>query len=139
MGDDPRVGRSARYLLAVLALVVSAWFGLGWYQARQTGKASALVGGGSRLTPRQAQEARSTLDSAGTLNPDRAVDVLRGEQAIDQHLYAGAIRVLSGVTAREPLNLTAWAELGIAAAKTGDRALLAAAGRHIVILIPRVK
>jgi antitoxin (DNA-binding transcriptional repressor) of toxin-antitoxin stability system len=43
------------------------------------------------------------------------------------------------VTAGEPLNLTAWAELGIAAAKAGDRATLAIAGRHIAVLIPRVK
>jgi predicted Zn-dependent protease len=129
----------ARYGLALVALLVSAWFGLGFYQAQQTGKASALIGGGNRLSARQAQQARSTLDSAGTLNPDRAVDVLRGQLATDQRDYASAIRILSAVTAREPLNLTAWAELGVAAAKAGNRGVLVIAGRHIAQLIPRVK
>ena len=128
-----------RITLVVAALVVAAWFGLGWYQDNQTQKATGLVAGGNRLTSSQARAARSALDSAGTLNPDRAVDTLRGELAIDQGNYVDALRILGGVTASEPLNLTAWAELGIAAAKTGDRTLLAVAGRHIAVLIPRVK
>jgi predicted Zn-dependent protease len=135
----PAMRTAARIGLVALVLLVSAWFGLGAYQDQQTGKAGALVAGGNRLTARQAGQARATLDSAGTLNPDRAVDILRGELAIDQRHYPRAIRILGSVTAREPLNLTAWAELGIAAAKAGDRALLAVAGRHIAILIPRVR
>jgi len=129
----------ARIALVAVALVLAAWFGLGWYQDQQTQKATALVAGGNRLTASQARKARTALDSAGTLNPDRAVDVLRGELAIDQGNYVVAIRTLGSVTMREPLNLTAWAELGIAAAKVGDRTLLTVAGRHIAILIPRVK
>jgi predicted Zn-dependent protease len=128
-----------RYGLALLALVVAAWFGLSWYQAQQTGKASALVNGGGRLSARQAQQARDALHAAGALNPDLTPDVLRGQLAIDQQDYRRAIRILGSVTAREPLNLTAWAELGVAAAKAGDRQMLAAAGRHIAILIPRVR
>lgn len=135
----PVMRTAARIGLAALALLVSAWFGLSWYQDKQTGKSAALVAGGHRLTARQAGHARAALASAGTLNPDRAVDVLRGELAIDQRHYHRAIRILSSVTAHEPLNLTAWAELGIAAAKAGDRAVLAVAGRHIAILIPRVR
>jgi predicted Zn-dependent protease len=130
---------AVRIALVALAVVVAAWFGLGWSQDHQTQRATALVAGGGRLTAHQVRDARSALDSAGTLNPDRAVAVLRGELAIDQGNYVDAIRTLSGVTTSEPLNLTAWAELGIAAAKAGDRALLAVAGRHIAILIPRVK
>jgi predicted Zn-dependent protease len=130
---------AVRIALVAVAVVVAAWFGLAWNQDHQTQRATALVAGGGRLTASQAREARSALDSARTLNPDRAVQTLRGELAIDQGDYVDAIRLLSGVTAREPLNLTAWAELGIAAAKTGDRALLAVAGRHIAVLIPRVK
>jgi predicted Zn-dependent protease len=138
MGDDPGMPSIARYGLALLALVVAAWFGLSWYQAQQTGKASALVNGG-RLTAGQALQARDALRSASTLNPDLTVNVLRGQLALDQGRYRAAIRVLSSVTAREPLNLTAWAELGIAAAKAGDRQVLATAGRHVAILIPPVK
>ena len=128
-----------RYGLAFLALVVSAWFGLSWYQAEQTGKASALVNGGGQLSPAQARRTRAALSAAATLNPDLTVDVLRGQLAIDQRDYRRAIRVLGSVTAREPLNLTAWAELGVAAAKAGDSRVLAAAGRNIAFLIPRVR
>jgi Flp pilus assembly protein TadD len=129
----------ARVGLALVAVLVAAWFALAFYQAKETGKAGALVGGAQRLAPGQTQAARSALDSAGTLNPDRAVDVLRGELAIDQHDYPSAIRLLSGVTASEPLNLTAWVELGIAAAKSGNGRLLAIAGRHAAALLPPVK
>lgn len=129
----------ARYGLALLALVVAAWFGLSWYQAQQTGKASALVNAGGRLSASQERQTRDALRAAGTLNPDLQVDVLRGQLALDQGRYRTAIRALGSVTAREPLNLTAWAELGIAAAKAGDSHVLAAAGRHIAILIPVVR
>ncbi len=129
----------ARYGLALLALVVAAWFGLSWYQAQQTGKASALINAGGRLTAVQVRQARDALGAAGGLNPDLMVDVLRGQLALDQGRYRTAIGVLSSVTAREPLNLTAWAELGIAAAKAGDSHTLATAGRQIAILIPPVK
>lgn len=129
----------ARYPLALLALLVAAWFGVSWYQAQQTGKASALVNAGGRLSAAQEREARDALNAAGNLNPDLMVEVLRGQLALDQGRYRTAIRVLGSVTAREPLNLTAWAELGIAAAKAGDSQALATAGRHIAILIPPVK
>lgn len=136
----PDVARSARYGLAVLALLVSAWFGLGFYQAQKTGQATALIGGGTtHLTPHQVQTARAELSSAGTLNPDRTPDLLRGELAADQHQYAAAIRILQTVTAREPLNLTAWAQLGFAAARGGNRQVLAVAGRNVALLIPPVK
>jgi predicted Zn-dependent protease len=140
MGDDLGMLTSVRITIALLALLVSAWFGLGFYQARETGKAAALIGGGAtRLTPHQVQTANAELSSAATLNPDRMVDLLRGELAADQHRYAAAIRILQRVTAREPLNLTAWAQLGFAAARTGNRQVLAVAGRHVALLIPPVK
>ena len=129
----------ARYGLALLALVVAGWFGLSWYQAQQTGRASALINSGGRLTNAQVRQARDALRAAGTLNPDLTVDALRGQLALDQGQYRAAIRVLGSVTAREPLNLTAWAELGIAAARAGDRRVLATAGRQIAILIPVVR
>src|SRR5881227_2797378 len=83
--DDPLVPAAARIGMLVLALSVSAWFGLGWYQASKTGQATALVSGRARLTTHQAQRAQSLLSSAGTLNPDRTVRILRGELAADQH------------------------------------------------------
>lgn len=135
----PGMATTIRYGAAVLALALSVWFGLAWYQSQQTGKAQTLIGGGTRLSGRQAGQARAALNAAGTLNPDLTVTVLRGQLAIDQHDYRSAVRILSSVTSREPLNLTAWAELGVAAVKAGDSHLLVVAGRHIAVLIPRVK
>jgi cytochrome c-type biogenesis protein CcmH/NrfG len=140
MGDDLQVRTTARLGIALVALLVSAWFGLGFYQARETGKAAALIGGGAaRLTPHQVKTANAALSSAATLNPDRMPALLRGELAADQHRYTAAIRILQTVTAREPLNLTAWAQLGLAAARAGNRQVLAVAGRHVAVLIPPVK
>jgi cytochrome c-type biogenesis protein CcmH/NrfG len=136
----PGVRTTARIGIALIALIVSAWFGLGFYQARETGKASALIGGGAaRLSQPQVRTANAELSSAGTLNPDRMPELLRGELAADQHHYAAAIRILQGVTAHEPLNVTAWAQLGLAAARAGNRQVLAVAGRHVAVLIPPVK
>jgi len=134
----PVMSTIVRSGLAVVALAISAWFGLAWHQAQQTGKAAALIGD-VRLSPAQARRARAVLSAAGTLNPDLTVEILRGQLAVDQGDYRSALRILGSVTAREPLDLTAWAELGVAAVKAGERRVLAVAGHHIAILIPRVK
>ena len=134
----PAMPTIIRYGMAVVALAISAWFALAWHQAQQTGRAATLIGD-ARLSPHQARRARAALSAAGTLNPDLTVDILRGQLAIDQGDYRSALRILGSVTAREPLDLSAWAELGVAAVKAGDSRLLATAGRHIAILIPRVK
>jgi len=101
--------------LAVGALVVSAWFGLGWVQARDTGRASALVAPGNHLSPARAAQVGSWLRSAGTLNPDRQVDLLRARLAFDQGDYGAATRILESVTRSEPLNVFAWVQLGFTA------------------------
>jgi predicted Zn-dependent protease len=126
--------------MVLLALVVGAWFGLAWYQAKETGRASALVGGRSpRLTPRKARQARAALSAAGTLNPDRMVDMLRGQLAFDEHRNTAAERIDRSVVRREPLNLAAWSQLAYAAAATGDRQTLVEAARHISELYPKLK
>lgn len=104
-----------RVALAVGALAVSAWFGLGWVQARDTGRASALVAPGNHLSPSRAAQVRAWLHSAGTLNPDHQVDLLRARLDFDQGEFPAAVRILESVTRSEPLNVFAWVQLGFTA------------------------
>ena len=123
----------------MLALALSAWFGLAWYQASRTGKAQALVAGRARLPAAEARHARSLLDGAGTLNPDLTVTILRGELAAEQHRYGEAIRLLRSAAAQEPENLNAWIQLVFVAGRAGERRLASSAGHHVSELIPRVR
>ncbi len=125
--------------LLVLALVAIAWFALAVRQAQDTNGATALLSAPAPLSAQQAQRARSLLSSAGTLNPDLTVDLLRGQLALDQHHSAAAERILESVTRREPLNFLAWTQLAFAAARRGDRRTLVVAARHLSALFPKVK
>ena len=101
--------------LAAGALAVSAWFGLGWVQARDTGRASALVAPGNRISPARAAQIGAWLRSAGTLNPDHQVDLLRARLDLDRGNDLAAVRILESVTRSEPLNVFAWLQLGFTA------------------------
>lgn len=115
MGDDVAVRLIVRWAMFTGAAIVAAWFALGWVQARDLGRAEALVSASS-LSPSQAREAASLLNTAGDLNPDRTVDITRAELATRQHDPARAVTIAEQVTRAEPENLEAWRELSIAAA-----------------------
>jgi predicted Zn-dependent protease len=129
----------ARAAAAVVALLVSAWFAIGVRQSVNTSRAAALLGSGQRLTAPQARRARSLLSAAGTLNPDLAVNLLRGQLAIDQHQTRHAERIFLSVTRREPLNLQAWLKVAYAAAADRDSRTLARAARKIEELYPKIR
>jgi Flp pilus assembly protein TadD len=127
-----------RGLLVVLAVAAGAWFVLGWFQARDTQRAANLLAGGS-LSAAQVQQTESLLDSAGTLNPDLTVDILRGKLAADRNEDALAVRTLQSVTSREPLNLTAWVQLAFIAERAGDKTIAATAFVRARELLPPLK
>jgi hypothetical protein len=60
------------------------------------------------LTQAQVRKATDALKSAGSLNPDLEVDVLRGQLALDQGHQAKARSILFSVIRREPKLLAAW-------------------------------
>lgn len=120
------------------ALIVSAWFGLGWVQARNTVRAGTLVLSSTHLTPAQAARARSWLSSAGTLNPDRQVDLDRAHLAFDVHDYRPAIRILKGVTGSEPQNVFAWSQLLYTAGAANQLGVARVAARHVAQLVPKI-
>lgn len=100
-----------RGAVIVLALVASAWFGLGALQAIDANRATQVLTSSGPLTAAQAQRAHSLLTSAAVLNPDRTVDLLRGELALEQGHPLAAVRIIEGVTAAEPDNIEAWVAL----------------------------
>jgi predicted Zn-dependent protease len=127
----------ARAAAALLALVVCAWFAIGIRQSVDTNRATALVGGGTRLSAPQVRRARSLLSSAASLNPDLTIELLRGQLALDQGRKAAAERAIASVTRREPLNLSAWTQLLYAAGAARDTRTVVLAGRHINLLYPK--
>jgi hypothetical protein len=131
--------RLVRVGLAAGALLVSAWFGLGWVQARDTGRASALVASGNRLSPGRAGQVRAWLRSAGTLNPDRQVDLLRARLAFDQGAYLAATRIVQSVTRSEPLNVFAWVQLGFTAGAAHQPHLAQLAVTRAAHLVAKLK
>jgi predicted Zn-dependent protease len=104
--------------LAVLAvsLVACAWFALGAVQVHDQNRAAAQIPDRNTLTGAQASHILHLLDRAGTLNPDRSIDILRAET----YLHAGNSRkaedVMLGVVRAEPKNIEAWFLLEIASA-----------------------
>jgi predicted Zn-dependent protease len=135
--DDLPMTTAIRASLAALAVAAGAWFVLGWFQARDTQRATTLLAASS-LSPAQARQTESLLDSAGTLNPDLTVDILRGKLAADRNENAQAVRILQSVTSREPLNLTGWVQLAFIAERAGDKTIAAAAFAEGRALLPPV-
>ncbi|MBV8431312.1 MAG: hypothetical protein JO244_09135 [Solirubrobacterales bacterium] len=123
--------------LVVIALVVSAWYGLSIRQAHDTAAAAAIVTGSTPLAPAEARHASDLLGSAGRLNPDRQVDVLRAQLALAQGDRLGARRILEHVVAQEPENAVAWEWL--ARASSDDRHEFFFALIHLRQLVPPVR
>ncbi len=128
----------ARAALAAVAVVLCAWFALGFVQARDTGRATSLITSADTVGAGDAARARSLLSSAGTLNPDQTVDILRGVLQVRTQQFAAAQRTLLAVTRREPMNIDAWVQLAFAAAGHGDRALAILAADRISTLHGKV-
>jgi predicted Zn-dependent protease len=128
--------RVTSLICAVLALVVCAWFALGASQAINTSRASAIVSGASRLSSAEARRALALLHDAGTLNPDRNVDILRGQAYLASGNAKVARRVLSAVTREEPQNVEGW--LWLAHASGTNAALLTSSLVHVRQLEPRL-
>ena len=110
--------RIARVLIACLGILACAWFALGIRQAHDINRVTTIVGGltgQQRLSAAQAAHANSLLDSAGGLNPDRTVDLLRARVALLRDDRPAATRILLGVVKSEPDNIDAWYGLATSA------------------------
>jgi hypothetical protein len=100
---------------ACVALVVCVWFAIGIRQASDLDEATAIVSQSPSPTKTELAHAASLLSSAGTLNPDLEVNLVRAQVARLENDPSGAIRIAEGVVRDEPQNLEAWytlAQLG---------------------------
>lgn len=126
----------ARLSIGVVALVCCGGFALGIRQAHDTAKAGGIIEQSGSLTPAQSARARSLLPSASTLNPDREVDILRGELAVREGDAAGARRIFESVVSGEPMNLAGWVQL--AHLVDGDLTLFRRVALHLHELFPPI-
>jgi hypothetical protein len=117
-----------------IALLACAWFVLAARQAHEVDQATAIVSASAPVSTAQAKHAAALLHSAGTLNPDREVDILRAQLDVDQENRAAARAILGRVVADEPENLEAWLEL--ARASVGDVREFFTAAIHVHELAP---
>jgi hypothetical protein len=128
--------KAVRVLAVFGSLVVAAWFGVGVHQAIETGRATTRLSAASSITPADAERIRALLDSASVLNPDRGVDLLRGQLALQLGRHRQTQRIVSRVTRAEPDNLDAW--LLLARAATDNPALFQQALVQVHRLEPRL-
>jgi hypothetical protein len=124
-----------RTAIAVVALVVAAWFALGVRQARDTDHVAAAILALPRLSQAQANWLDSILAGAAFLNPDRQIDLLRSAVALASGHQPRAQRIAAGVTRAEPLNLQAWTQL----ARTSHGASAIRALKQVAALAPPVR
>ena len=86
------------------------------------------------MTAARAARVRSLLTTAGTLNPDAQVDLLRGLVLLRRGQRSEAERAFVDVTRREPMNIQAW--VLVAESFSGDDALLGTAIKRLALLDP---
>jgi hypothetical protein len=128
-----------RLTLLAFAVAACGWFLLGERQASDLLGATAIVNTSGTPSRAEAARARSLLDSAATLNPDRSVDVLRGQLAVDGNQYRSAERIEEAVVRDEPMNIEAWVQLANAAQQRNDKRLLGLTEVRLGALEPKVK
>ncbi len=104
-----------RVAVFALALIVCAWFALGQVQARDETHATALIDQPGTPTPALTAKILGLLHSAGTLNPDREVDLFRAQALTRAGDSAAAMRTAQAVVRAEPQNIDGWVALGFAA------------------------
>ncbi len=131
----PGGSATVRVIAILLALAVCAWFALGIRQATAQDHAEASIAARQRATPAQARHVLQLLDEAGTLNPDRQIDLDRVQILLERGETLAARRIALQATRAEPQNIEAWISLARTAA--GDPALFVAALRHVASLEPR--
>jgi hypothetical protein len=129
--------RPPRLAILAVALVVCAWFVLGTVQTRDQDQATALMARSGRPAPAVTARILALLDAASTLNPDRAIALLRSQAQTRAGRSAAAVASALAVTRAEPQNANAWFELGFAAGRTRPR-LGRLASERIRQLVPPV-
>ncbi|HEX4673035.1 MAG TPA: hypothetical protein VH279_12250 [Solirubrobacteraceae bacterium] len=129
--------RAARLAIAALAVSACAWFVIGVIQSDNESRATAAINGGGTPTRAQTAQIEHWLDSAGTLNPDRNIDLLRAQAEVRAGQSAKALALMKRVVGDEPRNADAWIVFGFAA-ESQSPALTRLAHAEVLKLAPPV-
>lgn len=130
------MSRVTRGAMLVSALAACAWFVLGLRQTHEIDKATSILSQQHAPTAAQSRTAGSLLNSAGTLNPDLEVDVLRARLALSRGEPHTARTIMQSVVRREPQNLEAW--IWLARSSVGSPATFRLAAVRVQQLLPHV-
>jgi hypothetical protein len=129
--------RIVRVCTLIVAIVACAWFALGVRQAVDTSRAETIVSQSGALSAAQSVKAASLLSAARALNPDREVEILRGQLALAENDPVRAKQILENVVRAEPMNIKAWFQLLLASHHDPHTASIAL--RHIGLLEPSLR
>jgi Flp pilus assembly protein TadD len=129
--------RAARFAIAALAVAACAWFVIGVIQSDNESRATSLINRGGTPTAAQTAQIQSWLDTAGTLNPDRNIDLLRAQAEVRAGQSARALHLMKRVVRDEPRNANAWIVFGFAA-QAQSPALARMAHAQVLKLAPPV-
>lgn len=129
---------AVRVALIALAVVTGTWFVLGIVQARDQNRANTLMIQPGTPSAAQTAQILHLLDGAGTLNPDREIDLMRAQAEQRGGDYAAAVRTEEEVARDEPQNAYAWLALSLTAQRR-DPALARLANQRVRQLSPPVK
>jgi hypothetical protein len=125
-----------RWALLACAVIVCAWLVLGEVQTRALDQATGLVDQPTTPTPADTAHILSLLSTAGTLNPDENVALLRSQALTRAGRDAAGLSVAEQVAREEPMNADAWVVLGFAAKR--NPALAHYASAQLLKLVPPV-
>lgn len=126
--------RIFRLVVALVGVVMTAWFVLGARQAHEIKAATTIVARGASAGPRALAQVQPELSAAAVLNPDSEIDILRGRAALSEGRSRDGRQILAQVARSEPLNLDGWIWLAGASLNAPREARIA--GAHLAELDP---
>jgi cytochrome c-type biogenesis protein CcmH/NrfG len=141
-GFQSRRDRDNRAMLALrlavlgLAVAACAWFALGVVQSHDQTQAENLLDQFTRQTPAATARIMSLLDTAGTLNPDRNIDLDRSQAQTRAGHVAAGVAIARAVVRAEPQNVNGWIVLGFAARRLDPSLARLAQARQLALAPP---
>jgi hypothetical protein len=129
---------AVRLAVLLFAIAACAWFALAYVQARDLDRATELLDQPGTPSRAQTNEILSLLRTAGTLNPDRSVEIVRAQAEERAGQRAAALRTMEAVVRAEPKNAIAWLVLGFVASSQ-DPPLAKLAHLRVRQLVPPVR
>jgi predicted Zn-dependent protease len=129
--------RATSIIVGIVGAALIAWFAIGVRQAHDLSGATAIAASGT-IDRSQADRATQLLNSAGFLNPDRQVSMVRAQIDTDRGRLRSARHEYLSIVHAEPQNSVAWYRLAAVAGREHDEPLARLAIRRLATLVPPV-